>query len=177
MTEWFDFLLLEGGGLKDIHLNNVIKNYKTHGCLFNNNGEPQQRTLFGHIADRIFNEDCIIKIDGSLISKDTNQNFLSNAYDCNSFIRIDGFKGETRPDEVADKIGGSLALNASYLPDWSYVKPVIDKLPNEAPTLDEILDQIEQNAHADKKVLKQNWREITRRNIPIWLATLPKDII
>jgi hypothetical protein len=56
-----------------------------------------------------------------------------------------------------------------YLPDWSYFKSVIDQLPNESPTLDEILDHVEQKAHVDKKVLKQNWREITRRNIRLWL--------
>lgn len=80
-------------------------------------------------------------------------------------------------DSGAEKLLFQRKSAEEYLPDWSYVRPVIDQTPHEAPTLDEILDQIEQKARADKKVLKQNWREITRRNIPLWLTAQPKYIV
>jgi hypothetical protein len=57
-----------------------------------------------------------------------------------------------------------------YLPDWPYVKSAIDEILHDDPTCDEILDEIKKKAGDDKKILKKNWREITRRNIPIWIA-------
>jgi hypothetical protein len=57
-----------------------------------------------------------------------------------------------------------------FLPQWKHVKRAIDQIPHDSPTLDEILDQVEKDALAANKTLKKNWREITKMNIPIWIA-------
>lgn len=57
-----------------------------------------------------------------------------------------------------------------FLPDWLYVKTIIDGMEDEAPTYEAILDHVEKRARTEGKLLKKNWREITRRNIPLWLA-------
>ena len=53
--------------------------------------------------------------------------------------------------------------------DWLYCKSAIDQITNELPTHDMILDQIEKNALTDNRKLNSNWREITKKNIPIWI--------
>lgn len=55
-----------------------------------------------------------------------------------------------------------------FLPDQIYTQLAIDKLQHESPTIDEILYQIEKFAALEKKILKNNWREITKKNITIW---------
>lgn len=63
-------------------------------------------------------------------------------------------------------------ISEKFLPDWSFVKTVIDidLIDEEAPTIDQILDAIASKCRDKDIVLMENWREITRRNIPLWLA-------
>lgn len=63
--------------------------------------------------------------------------------------------------------------NDEFLPNKSYIERAIEcllKTKNESPSRDEILNQIEKMALSEKKTLKENWREITKRNIAIWLG-------
>ena len=105
MTDFIDKLLLEGGGIQDIHYEikqeqdrRHSKGYQSKGELFNKNGMVQQRTLFGHIAHLIFNEKCMIKIDDLFIKRSTFQDTLDSKYSNNAFIRIEEFNGERRKD-------------------------------------------------------------------------------
>jgi hypothetical protein len=41
-------------------------------------------------------------------------------------------------------------------------------MPHGVRGIDAILDQVEKNILADGKILKDNWRMITERNIAIW---------
>jgi len=56
------------------------------------------------------------------------------------------------------------------LPDWFYIKPIIDLMEDKAPSMGEILDKVKSKADRDGKIFKKNWREITRMNIPLWIA-------
>ncbi len=169
-TEIFDYHLFKGGGVKDIHKNGINLIYKTPGYLFDRNGQIQARTLFGHIADRIFTEKCIIKINGITITRETDEEFLLQAYAANHHIKIEGFKGEKRPDSTDDSDRSTDPSLKNYLPTKSDVELAISQLPLEMKeNIPAILDQVEKNALVDGKQLKENWRIITERNIKeIW---------
>lgn len=60
-----------------------------------------------------------------------------------------------------------------FLPDKAFTERAIAQLrqmQHESPSSDEILDQIEKMALFEKKTLKKNWREITKRIIIIWFS-------
>lgn len=74
-------------------------------------------------------------------------------------------------DSKLENLSSPSQFSEAFLPDWLYVKTVIDLIQDEAPTIDEILDATEKKVCTERKVLKNNWREITRENIPRWLVT------
>jgi hypothetical protein len=174
-TELFDALLLKGGNIQDIHNTeiNTKEKYKLRdkysipGDLYRGSG-TLKRTLFGHIGHLINNEKLIIEIGGKTIGHSTTDEFLNKEYANNSFIRIEGVNDKIRPDKADDKIGESLASIANYLPTKMDVDTALHQMPHGVRGIDAILDQVEKNILADGRILKDNWRMITERNIQIW---------
>jgi len=175
-TELFDALLLKGGNIQDIHNTeiNTKEKYKLRdkysipGDLYRGSG-TLKRTLFGHIGHLINNEKLIIEIGGKTIGHSTTDEFLNKEYANNSFIRIEGVNDKRRPDKADDKIGESLASIANYLPTKMDVDTALHQMPHGVRGIEATLDQVEKNILADGRILKDNWRMITERNIQIWL--------
>jgi len=140
LTDWIDHYLWKGGKSSEIErkvkekageLNH--RGYNGVKRLFNLNAlkkgalKPQERSLLGHIATRAMRSDFIIEINGipinnslreisrdEAIQKDAIISKLFNEQ--NAYTRIEGVKGEMRPDKVKDIKSESLASIANYLP-------------------------------------------------------------
>lgn len=56
----------------------------------------------------------------------------------------------------------------TYLPTKNDVDTALHQMPHSVRGIDAILDQVEKNIIADGKILQDNWRMITERNIAIW---------
>lgn len=193
LTDWIDYYLWEGGKSSEIERKvkekaGELKHRGYNGAkrLFDLNAlkkgelKPQERSLLGHIARRAMERDYKIEINGIPISNSLREistdeaikknDFITKLfYEQNAYTRIEGFKGEMRPDKVKDLIGESPASIANYLP----TKLDVDLASKQVPLgvrghLDAILDQVEKNSLAANKSLKNNWRIITERNIANW---------
>ncbi|MBV5340268.1 MAG: hypothetical protein J0665_12045 [Deltaproteobacteria bacterium] len=151
------------------YMRDEVKN--THGTIIGISKSEKEQLYRKALSLLGFYESIKNKIKFSLrekgsdyvpISEEVGIDILSKIL---QFITVDcGEEKQFCQSEIAEE----------YLPDWPCVKSAIDQISHDAPTIDEILDQIEQKTRADKKVLKQNWREITRNTIPIWLTAQPK---
>lgn len=183
LTYWVDYYLRGGGKYSEIKEKITEKavdlnhgGYKFPGQLFSRNGNFQHKTFLGHIAHLAIDKNLTIKI-GELhinptiaeLASDEKQE-MNNVFNnlCNNsdpYIIISNSKEKQHIDRE-HKLYPSIEND---FPDWLYCKSAIDQITNELPTYDMILDQIEKNALTDNRKLNSNWREITRKNIPIWI--------
>ena len=82
------------------------------------------------------------------------------------------------PKKMEQIIRGDTADNSSpspalYLPnkaDVEFVESQLRKSLDEVIGIEDVLDQVEVNFSKAGKPIKDNWREITRRNIEIWFG-------
>ena len=185
MTDFFDYLLLQGGGIKDVHRQIMNeqekrrkdqaltskKRYENIGYLYESNGEPQDKTLFGHIASRL-DLSCNIEFKGLKLDSSVNKVRLHEEYEKNTFIRIEGFKGDRRKDRPAENKGDKVFSSNKFLPTKIDVDNALERVipPGNDINIELVLDQIEKDFHKQGRKLKSNWRMITERNIPLWFG-------
>lgn len=105
LTNYIDGLLLEGDFVQDLHNKIKLKQkenggwrYKKTGDFLDEKGHPKEGSFWGHIADLIINEQCLIVIDSTVINNNSNIEILNQKYKENKFIRIEGFQGTRRSD-------------------------------------------------------------------------------
>jgi len=70
-------------------------------------------------------------------------------------------------------LSGKEDSNASALPnkdDVEYADSMLRKHSDETVSINSVLDRVDVNFKKAGKTLKDNWREITRRNIEIWFG-------
>jgi len=71
--------------------------------------------------------------------------------------------------------GDKIRDSVSYLPikaDVEFAESQLRKSSEEVIDIENVLDQLELNFNKILKPLKENWREITRRNIRIWFGKI-----
>lgn len=64
-------------------------------------------------------------------------------------------------------------LRETYLPEKSHIECAeaqIRKTPDEVVSIENVLNQIEKNFSKAQKLLRDNWRTITKHNIEIWFG-------
>ena len=184
MTDFFDYLLLQGGGIENIHhqimdeqekrrVNQALtskKRYGKLGYLYELNGKPQEGTLFGHIASRL-DLSCNIEFNGLNLNNSVNEAHLHEEYEKNAFIRIEGFKGDSRKDIPAANKDNKVFSSEEYLPTKTDVENAYKELAPAGEEVDreDLLNQVKKDNIQRGLTLKSNWRIITDLNIDIWL--------
>jgi hypothetical protein len=175
MTDFFNYCLLHGNsedGVNGIHekvkKEQNGKRYIKLGCLYIN-GKPDPGTFFGHIATCL-DWSCEIKFGELMLDGSVSEERLHEKYKNNEFLRIEGFKGERRPDKASDISGNKMFSSCEYLPAKGDVEKAHKKLSSTGDyvEIEVLLDQVEKDCLDQGHELKSNWRLITERNIDIW---------
>ena len=95
-----------------------------------------------------------------------------------SDIKVEIAKGIGKLFQEIEQISGGIASEHNfhpvlYLPtkaDVEFAESQLRKLSDEVIGMKDVLDQIEVNFNKTEKELKEEWREISRRNIEIWFG-------
>lgn len=174
-TEKIDYLLLEGGKVKShvhkkIKEDSNIKGYGSPGKLFSGNGEnrdPQQRTLWGHIAHLIVDEGCAFKfgkmvLDGSISNEMMDD--IIGGYEDDEFIQIVGFRSEVKGQTESSS---SEASSKVFVPTETYIEELVRKIdPDRKGVTEENLWASIENDFSNKgKALKADWKSRVRKII------------
>lgn len=188
LAQYIDYFLWQGGnyldlkskiGNKAFELNH--RGYRFPGVMFSpKTGNPSERSFLGHIATRAIQDSFILRIGDntineticnlSIAAKNQKNKLFENLIDSNPYLRIEGFNGEKRNDSPKMFSIDSEQGSIPYLPTKEDCDTVIKELSINGRLVseEEILKRLSEYLKKQKKLLKENWEMITKRNLEIW---------